>query len=135
MRRNRSLSRIMYQTLVVVREGEPTQDDRGHTIPAPEPQRLPIYGVSVQPLQGTASVEAPTAVGDAVVTRWIALLPVNDVKPQANDRIQQAEDRVSLPDPDDPYLDLQVDGDADEWATGIDLDHGELYLKRWEGGN
>lgn len=136
MRRNRALSRIMNQTMVVVREGEATQDERGHIIPAPEPQRLPVYGVSVQPPQGIASEEARLASSDAVVTRWFLLAPFSDVKLRENDRIQQAEDRVSLPDPDDPYLDLEVDGDPDEWAkTGVDLDHIEGYLKRWKGGN
>lgn len=127
---------IMCQTITVLSPGVPTGEEDAYGNPIiDEPTRTHYErSCSLQPLQGTASVEAMLATSDSVVTRWQFYGPP-DVVVTAADRVQQARDRVSkvLSD-DDAYLDLQVDGDEDEWfATGTDLDHVEGYLRRWSG--
>ena len=125
---------ILCQTVTVVREVPGGEDALGNPLPGTQQRTDYVTCCSVQPLQGTASVEAVIASADQIVTRWTFYGPAGmDIK--ASDRLQQSRDRVSpVASDDDAYLDLQVDGDPDEWVvTGTELDHTEAYLKRWEG--
>lgn len=125
---------LALQTVTLVRAGEPAGEDAYGNPTAGSVERVHLSGCSLQPLRGQASTETLSPSNDRIVSHWMLYLePGVDVRP--DDRIQQARDRVSpvLADAD-AYLDLQVDGDAGEWAvTGTALNHIEVALKRWEG--
>lgn len=121
------------QMVTIVRTAPPTQDDAGNMIPG-DVTRTHVSGCLLAPLQGTASTEAVLATADRIVTRWM-LYTNPGVDVFAADQVQQSADRVSpVLDDSSAHLNLQVDGDPDEWySTGTGLDHREVYLRRWEG--
>lgn len=127
---------IMCQTVTIIRDVPGGEDPLGNPTPGTQERTHLTQCCSLQPLQGTASVEAALSSSDSIVTRWTFYGPPGiDLK--ASDRVQQAKDRVSPVESDaDAHFDLAVDGDPDEWIlTGTALDHSEAYLKRWSGGH
>lgn len=134
MPRSGGLPAAMCQTVTVVRLGAGTDEDAyGNPLPGTD-SRADITGCSLQPLQGTDSVESLGANYDQVVTRWRLFLPPGaDIN--SADRVQQGADVFSgVPDNESAVLDFEVDGDPAPWP-GVDglPHHVEAMLKKWGG--
>lgn len=133
MPRTLGLPAQMCQTVTLVRAGAPTQDANGNIVDGPE-MRTDIAGCSLQPLQGTDSIESLGATFDQVTTRWRLFAPPGVVV-GSMDRIQQGADPFTgVPDDASAVLDFQVDGDPAFWPGADGQPHHiEMMLKKWSG--
>ncbi len=115
-----TLPKAMCQSVTRVRATSGGEDVYGNPV-AGTPTVTVISGVSLQPLQGSASSEINGVNYDQLITRWKLFAPPG-VDLATTDRIRQGS------------LDLVVDGELVVWP-GVDgaPHHAEAMLKRFSG--